>query len=328
MVRWARRTAPSRDGSQGRLRERDDMASYVSHREKTLRAFRVYVEVMDTAAWLRSWMKGPLRSFHLTPQGFRLLLLLCEHGPMRMMEISRTMRFQRQNLDAIVRRLEERGWIRRVMVDLPAGAVETKKSRKRLVGGPRRRWGVGFITLTPEGERFVGRVFPSHAKVVKALMRALHGREQQTLVEICRKLRAGAILKFMSEIAHLDEWEIASQPVVGDGHGTADEARLKLLQPIPAGDFPGPGLAEADRRWLPGILAKMRQYNVFKEARNQDWNKPFDEKRWAGNVVSRLIRVADKNEAKVVERWRQRMTSVEIAEMLKAEMGEEPEDVS
>ena len=49
---------------------------------------------------------------------------------------------------------------------------------------------------------------------------------------------------------------------------------------------------------------------------------------WAGNVVSRLIRVADKNEAKVVEWWRQRMTSVEIAEMLKAEMGEEPEDVS
>ncbi|HTU35583.1 MAG TPA: MarR family transcriptional regulator [Candidatus Acidoferrum sp.] len=302
------------------------MKRQATQREKTLRAFRVYVELMDTAAWLRSWMRGPLESFNLTPQGFRLLILLCENGPMRMMEISRQMRFQRQNLDVIVRRLEERGWIRRVFVDLPAAEDERKGSRTRGVKTPKRRWGVGVIELTPEGEGFVGRVFPNHAKVVKALMRALHGREQQTLVEICRKLRAGAILKFMSEIAHLDEWEMASRPVVEEGHGRADDARSQLLR-APVEDYeddaPGEVISEADRERLPGIVAKVRRYTIFKDARNVDWDKPFDEKRWAGNVVEMLIRVGDERERKMVERWRQRMSSGEIVEMLKEEMGGE-----
>lgn len=304
------------------------MKRYPSQRDKTLRAFRVYVEVMDTAAWMRSWMKGPLQSFDLTPQGFRLLILLCENGPMRMMEISRQMRFQRQNLDAIVRRLEERGWIKRVLVDLPAETGERKGSRTRGVATPKRRWGVGVITLTPEGERFVARVFPNHAKVVKALTRALHGREQQTLVEICRKLRAGAILKFMSEIAHLDEWEMASQPIVQEGHGKADVARSSLLQPPDENDdasedeeAPEEAISEADRKRLPGILAKMRRYTILKDARNVDWNKPFDEKRWAGNVVEMLMRVGNDTERKMIAQWRQRMSSGEIVKMLKEEMG-------
>jgi DNA-binding MarR family transcriptional regulator len=301
------------------------MRSYASQRERTLRAFRVYVEVMDTAAWLRSWMRAPLQSFHLTPQGFRLLILLCENGPMRMMELSRTMKFQRQNLDAIVRRLETRGWIRRVMVDLPAETAEEKGSRARRVGAPRRRWGVGFIALTPEGEGFVERVFPSHAKVVKALTRSLHGREQQTLVEICRKLRAGAILKFMAEIGHLDEWEIASRPTIEEGDGAADETRLALLRPVPENDTPEDGLSEADRKRLASIVAKMRRYNILKEARNWDWNKPFDEKRWARNVVEMVMRVGNESEKKMVERWKHRMSSEEIVEMLKVEMGEDGE---
>ncbi|HEX5422135.1 MAG TPA: MarR family transcriptional regulator [Candidatus Acidoferrales bacterium] len=304
------------------------MKRYPSQRDKTLRAFRVYVEVMDTAAWMRSWMKGPLQTFDLTPQGFRLLILLCENGPMRMMEISRQMRFQRQNLDAIVRRLEERGWIKRVLVDLPTETGERKGSRTRAVATPKRRWGVGVITLTPEGERFVARVFPNHAKVVKALTRALHGREQQTLVEICRKLRAGAILKFMSEIAHLDEWEMASQPIVQEGHGKADVARSSLLQPPDEDDdasedeeAPEEAISEADRKRLPGILAKMRRYTILKDARNVDWNKPFDEKRWAGNVVEMLMRVGNDTERKMIAQWRQRMSSGEIVKMLKEEMG-------
>lgn len=300
------------------------MKRQATQRDKTLRAFRVYVEVMDTAAWMRSWMRGPLESFGLTPQGFRLLILLCENGPMRMMEISRQMRFQRQNLDVIVRRLEERGWIGRVFVDLPAEEGERKGSRARGVGTPKRRWRVGVVTLTPEGERFVASVFPGHAKVVKALMRSLHGREQQTLVEICRKLRAGTILKFMSEIAHLDEWEMAAQPVVEESHGQADDARLSLLQAPQEDDEPFDGeISEADRELLPGILAKMRRYDILKGARNVDWDKPFDEKRWAGNVVEMLIRVGDDGERKMVERWRQRMSCGEVVEMLKGEMGEE-----
>ena len=85
------------------------MGKWPTHREKTLRAFRVYTELMDTAAWVRSWMKGPLEAYDLSPQGFRMLLMLYENGPTRTMEAAKQMRFRRQNIDRIVGRLENRG---------------------------------------------------------------------------------------------------------------------------------------------------------------------------------------------------------------------------
>ena len=54
--------------------------------------------------------------------------------------------------------------------------------------------------LTAQGTKFVGTVFPKHAKVVKSLMRVLDGREQQTLSRLLQKLREGDIVKFVKEI--------------------------------------------------------------------------------------------------------------------------------
>lgn len=179
-----------------------------TQKEKTLRAFSAYLEVLDTAAWLKSWMAGPLGSMDLTMQGFRLLVLLYRDGPTPMTEAARLMRFPRQNLEFVLRRLEQRGWVCRENVRTPPGTKRTPEEKKRRRTSLRRwAWQFSAIRLTPQGEKFVGQVFPRHAKVVKALMRALDGREQETLGEICRKLRTGHILKFMSEITHPDEWE-------------------------------------------------------------------------------------------------------------------------
>jgi DNA-binding MarR family transcriptional regulator len=300
------------------------MREVASQRQKTLRAFLVYVEIMDTAAWLHGWMHGPLRLFDLTPQGFRLLILLYENGPTRMMEAARRMRIPRANLDPIMRRLEARGWVRRVMVNLPAGRKEgPKRPGERYVRPPRRRWGVGVLELTPEGEKFVARVFPNHAKVVKALMRALHGREQQTLVEICRKLRTGAILKFISEITHMDDWETTSEGTVEAGGGRAEEARSKLLRPSPEdADETLDAMSARDWELVEGIAEKMRRYNVLKGARNVDWNKPPDEKREAKNAVAMLSRLGNDKERKLLERLERRMSCVEIVRMMqRAEVG-------
>ena len=54
------------------------------------------------------------------------------------------------------------------------------------------------------GEKFIGNVLPKHSKLVKALMRVLDAREKQSLSRICRKLREGDVLKFVSEITHED----------------------------------------------------------------------------------------------------------------------------
>jgi DNA-binding MarR family transcriptional regulator len=58
--------------------------------------------------------------------------------------------------------------------------------------------------LTAEGKKFVGTVFPKHAKVVKSLMRVLDGREQQTLSRLLQKLREGDIVKYVQEIRMKD----------------------------------------------------------------------------------------------------------------------------
>lgn len=201
-----------------------------TQKEKTLRAFRVYIEPMETTAWLRTWMQGPFEQFDLAPLSFRILMLLYEEGPTRMVEVARRMRFRRPNLDKALRRLEERGWVRRLMVTLPKAKRPQKRSETRLLRTARRRWGVGVVTLAPEGEKFIASAFPQQAKVLKALMRALHGREQQLLVEICRKLRAGAILKFMSEISTVDEWERDAYQEIDAADEELENARTKLLK--------------------------------------------------------------------------------------------------
>lgn len=178
-----------------------------TQKEKTLRAFGAYLEVLDTAAYLKSWMYGPLAMFDLTMQGFRLLVLLYREGPTAMMKAAQEMRYTRQNLEGVVRRLEQRGWVSRENVRVERAAESAQGSRKAASFRGHSAWRMAIIRLTPLGEKFVAQVFPRQAKVAKALMRALDGREQESLREICRKLRAGHILKFLSEIEHVDEWD-------------------------------------------------------------------------------------------------------------------------
>jgi hypothetical protein len=47
-------------------------------------------------------------------------------------------------------------------------------------------------------------VLPQHAKIVKALMRVLEGREKESLIRICRKQREGDVVKYISELTHED----------------------------------------------------------------------------------------------------------------------------
>ncbi len=63
---------------------------------------------------------------------------------------------------------------------------------------------VGVISLTPLGKKFIGNVLPRHAKMVKALMRVLEGREKESLIRICQKLREGDVVKYISELTHED----------------------------------------------------------------------------------------------------------------------------
>ncbi len=59
-----------------------------------------------------------------------------------------------------------------------------------------------MVSLTPLGKKFIGNLLPKHAKMVKSLMRVLHGREKKSLIRICQKLREGDVVKYISELTH------------------------------------------------------------------------------------------------------------------------------
>jgi len=176
------------------------MSRQPTHKEKTLRAFGAYLDLLDTAEWVERELRGPLASFDLTMAGFRLLEMLYREEIVTVADAARRRGALRQTMDVIVARLVERGWVRRALIALPpvdpAGShlAKSKRGERRL--GVR----VSVVRLTPAGKKLVRNMLPSHSKVVKALMRVLNAREQNSLSRICRKLREGDVVKFVREI--------------------------------------------------------------------------------------------------------------------------------
>ena len=79
----------------------------------------------------------------------------------------------------VIRSSELKGWP-------PAG-----RTARRLVG------------LT-KSEKSYREVLPSRPKLVRALLRVLNAKEQDSLSRLCRKLREGGVLKFVAQLPHED----------------------------------------------------------------------------------------------------------------------------
>jgi len=176
-------------------------------REKKRRAFAAYLALLDAAEWLRFEMSLQLEAFDLSIMQFRVMEILMREGPKHQMEISRRFRSSKQSMGFVIRRLERKGWVRRVPGMLPASrTAESEKIARRerrrgkKIGGRR----VIVVSPTADGEKWIASVFPKHAKVVKSYMRALDGRELLTLTRLCEKLRRGDPLRFYKEITRVD----------------------------------------------------------------------------------------------------------------------------
>ncbi|MGB7308565.1 MAG: MarR family transcriptional regulator [Candidatus Acidiferrales bacterium] len=171
-----------------------------SEKEKKLRAFQAYLDLLDAAEWFKSEMRAPLESFDLTMEGFRLLALFYEEGALPIADLARRRGCSRQNMDMMLARLEKRRWVGRVIVTLPPAEIEESRLPIRRRGRERKGQKVAVAGLTKAGKKFIGEVLPRHSKMVKALMRAITGHQQRTLSKICRQLRAGDIVRFVREI--------------------------------------------------------------------------------------------------------------------------------
>jgi DNA-binding MarR family transcriptional regulator len=178
------------------------MSHYPTPRERAKRAFRAYIDLLETAEWVKGQMYGPLLLYDLSMGDFRLLELLHRVGTSFVPDIARRRGLHRQAIDVTIARLTRRGFVRRLIVRLPP--VEFQRAHVRGSKRGERRVGVrtSAVGLTKTGKRFIADVLPNHTKMVKALMRALDGRDQDTLSRLCRKLRAGNPVRFFAELTH------------------------------------------------------------------------------------------------------------------------------
>lgn len=166
----------------------------MSQAQKTDRAFWAYIDLLDAAEAMRARVSGQLAVYDLTMNGFRVLELLEREGPTRTTVVAERCRRTRPNLDVIVKRLSEQGWVESEMAPAPgeSGESDGAKSARRFL----------VLKLTDEGQEFIRSFLPRHGKVVKAFMRALNGREQQKLSHLCRKIIEGDVIRFLSEMEH------------------------------------------------------------------------------------------------------------------------------
>ena len=153
---------------------------------------------------MRWQMRGQLEMYGLSMAGFRLLEMLCREGATSIVEAASKRECSRHNMEEIVASLEKREFVRRkVLTRAPAEVRETKLAKAKR-GQRREGRRVWMVELTRAGRKLLKVVLPGHAKVVKALMRVLDGREQDTLRKLCEKLREEDIMKYMQEMAYED----------------------------------------------------------------------------------------------------------------------------
>jgi DNA-binding MarR family transcriptional regulator len=159
-----------------------------------------YMDLIDTAEWLKGELRTPLESFDLTMGEFRLLDMLHREGALTVPDAARKRKAKRQNMKKMIKHLEERGFVGRRIVALPPVGFEESHRAKSKKEEKREGRQMGVVGLTASGKKFIRDVVPSHSKLVKSLLCVLDSREQMALSRSCRKLRAGDAVKFVKEI--------------------------------------------------------------------------------------------------------------------------------
>ncbi len=219
------------------VRRREFPSRYVSERGKTAMAYQAYVDLMQTAEWIRELAGKHLVALNMSMVEYRLMEWIYRHGPQYQMELSRRFQCSKQNVAWLIGRLAGFGWLKRATGRLPAKRAVAggwPSSAKAPEGGPSsakaaddqrasgsKKKGVRVrvkpagrpvirVFLTEQGRAVIAEAMRKHAKYVKAEMRALDGREQQTLSRLCRKLQEGDPLRFFREIKRFD-WDDEEQ---------------------------------------------------------------------------------------------------------------------
>jgi MarR family 2-MHQ and catechol resistance regulon transcriptional repressor len=144
------------------------------------KALGAYTNLIRATESVQGLLSRQLGSLGLTMGQFQMLEALLHLGPMSPGTLCDKLLCGSSNLSMVIRNLQRRGLV-------VSRANERDERRK-------------MVHLTPEGRAMITKVFPIQAKLIRAQMSALDGREQEILRRLCKKLGLGNPARFAVEM--------------------------------------------------------------------------------------------------------------------------------
>ena len=140
--------------------------------KKEVRALGTYVKLMRAAESITSRVHKHLSSVGLTVSQFGVLEAIFHLGPLSQKDLGRKILRSSGNITMVIDNLEKRGLVRR----------KRDASDRRMF----------IVHLTIEGQRLIGKIFPSHAALITNELSVLNATDQKILGDLCKKVGMGA----------------------------------------------------------------------------------------------------------------------------------------
>ena len=134
----------------------------------TDRALKLFIVLSRSCKVILEEAHILIEQFGLNPTEFGVLELLYHRGRQPIQKIGQKILLRSGSMTYVVDKLEKRGFLERVFCS------EDKR--------------VTYISITKAGVELIESIFPEHAKNIESLMSGLDAEEQNTAIELLKKL--------------------------------------------------------------------------------------------------------------------------------------------
>ena len=134
----------------------------------TERALKLFIVLSRASKVVLEEANKLIETYKLNPTEFAVLELLYHKGRQPIQKIGQKILLSSGSMTYVVDKLEKKGLIERVFC----------KEDKR----------VTYMSITTAGNELIEDIFPSHEKNINGLMSALSETEQETAIELLKKL--------------------------------------------------------------------------------------------------------------------------------------------
>lgn len=134
----------------------------------TERALKLFIVLSRASKVVLEEANRLIESYKLNPTEFAVLELLYHKGRQPIQKIGQKILLSSGSMTYVVDKLEKKGLIERVY------CTEDKR--------------ITYMSITAAGKALIEEIFPSHEEKINELMSALSESEQDTAIELLRKL--------------------------------------------------------------------------------------------------------------------------------------------